>query len=90
MPEVPEGPLRVRHWGALNASARNHLLARQTGRIFDPELREGVLRIIEDVREHGDDAIVRALREFDGCEVASDALRVTLGRGRAGAHGDIR
>ena len=52
-------------------------LARQTGRIFDPELREGVLRIIEDVREHGDEAIVRALREFDGCEVAVDALRVT-------------
>ena len=74
---MPETPLRVRHWAALDANARNVLLARQTGRIFDPELREGVLRIIEDVREHGDEAIVRALREFDGCEVAVDALRVT-------------
>ena len=83
-------PLRVRHWAALDANARNVLLARQTGRIFDPELREGVLRIIEDVREHGDEAIVRALRDFDGCEVAVDALRVDAGRDRERARGDPR
>ena len=41
--EVPERPLRVRHWAALDANARNVLLARQTCRIFDAELRDGVL-----------------------------------------------
>ena len=39
-------------------------------------------------REHGDEAIVRALREFDGCEVAVDGAARHAGRDRARAGGD--
>ena len=74
---MPEGPLRELRWATLDAAARAALLARQTGRIFDPAVRADVQRIVEDVRAHGDDAIVRALRTFDGCEVDPGALRVT-------------
>jgi histidinol dehydrogenase len=74
---VPGAPLRELRWATLDAPSRAQLLARQTGRIFDPALREGVERIIEDVRLHGDEAIVRALREFDGCDVDAGSLRVS-------------
>lgn len=40
-----------------------------------PELRRGVADIIEDVREHGDDALKRYNQKFDGCGRAE--LRVT-------------
>jgi histidinol dehydrogenase len=75
---VPDGggPLRELRWATLDADARLRLLARQTGRIFDPALRDGVLEIIEDVRAHGDAAIVRAMARYDGCEVDAGALRV--------------
>jgi histidinol dehydrogenase len=74
---VPDAPLRELRWATLDPADRAALLARQTGRIFDPTLREGVERIIQDVRLHGDEAIVRALREFDGCDVDAGALRVS-------------
>ena len=35
-----------------------------------------MLEIIEDVRAHGDAAIVRAMARYDGCEVDAGALRV--------------
>ncbi|HEY1480858.1 MAG TPA: histidinol dehydrogenase, partial [Gaiellales bacterium] len=74
---MTDGPLRELRWATLDPAARAQLLERQTGRIFDPSLRQGVLKIVEDVRANGDEAIVRALREFDGCEVDPGALRVT-------------
>ena len=73
---MPEGPLRELRWATLDAPARATLLARQTGRIFDPAVREGVLEIIQDVRAHGDEAIVRAMARYDGCEVDAGTLRV--------------
>ncbi len=68
--------MRELRWATLDAAGRTRLLARQTGRIFDPAVREGVLEIIEDVRAHGDDAIVRAMARYDGCEVDPATLRV--------------
>ena len=73
---MPEGPLRELRWASMDAGERAQLLARQTGRIFDPAVREGVLEIIEDVRAHGDEAIVRAMARYDGCEVDAGTLRV--------------
>jgi histidinol dehydrogenase len=70
------GPLRELRWAELGEAARAELLARQGDRIFDGALRDGVRRIVDDVRAHGDDAIARALHEFDGCDVPADALRV--------------
>lgn len=45
--------------------------------IFDPTLRTSINRIIEDVRDHGDEAVCRALHDFDGINVAPSQLRVT-------------
>ncbi len=64
-------------WNQLDDDARERAIARGTDRIFDPALRESIAELIEDVRTNGDDALVRALRTFDGCVVPPDRLRVT-------------
>ncbi len=56
---------------------RARIMARATAAIFDPELNRGVAAIVEDVREHGDEAVCRALARFDGIACAPDQLRVT-------------
>lgn len=76
-PSTPETPLRTYHWDEISEKERTDLLARATARVFDPELRQSVLAVIEDVRANGDTAVVRALSEFDGCEITPDRLRVS-------------
>lgn len=60
----------------MDAPARQRLFERGVERIFDPALLADMQEIVEDVREHGDDALVRALARFDGCEVERDELLV--------------
>src|SRR5438067_4289273 len=69
--------MRVLRWSELDGDQRAQLLGRGVDKIFDPHLRESVARIVEDVRDHGDAAVVRALAQFDGCDVAPDRLRVS-------------
>lgn len=76
MPD-PETPLNVMVWAELDEDRRAHLLGRGVAQIFDPALRASVGEIVEDVREHGDEAVLRALARFDGCEVAPGGLAVT-------------
>jgi len=64
-------------WSDLDEAARADLTTRGLEKIFDPELRESVLSILEDVREHGDAALVRALAKFDKVEVEPAGLRVS-------------
>jgi len=45
--------------------------------IFDPELRESIGMLIEDVRKRGDAAVCDALSRFDGIAVDPDGLRVS-------------
>jgi histidinol dehydrogenase len=52
------------------------LLERATEAIFDDELVRRVSAIADDVRVHGDAALVRALRRFDGVDCPPDRLRV--------------
>jgi histidinol dehydrogenase len=61
----------------MSDGARAALVARGLDDIFDPALRESIGRLIEDVRERGDDAVCDALARFDGIEVAPSALRVS-------------
>jgi histidinol dehydrogenase len=70
-------PMRVLRWSGLSEEQRDQLLERGIRAIFDPHLREAVAEIVEDVREHGDAAVCRALEKFDGCEVAPGGLRVS-------------
>ncbi|PRY11531.1 histidinol dehydrogenase [Kineococcus rhizosphaerae] len=64
-------------WSTLTPEERADLLTRGTAAIFDPALRESVLEIVEDVRENGDAALLRALETFDGCTIEADGIRVT-------------
>jgi len=71
-------PIRIiGTWGDLDAEERRRATTRGFDKIFDPELRESIVELIEDVRLNGDDALVRALKTFDGCDVAASRLRVT-------------
>ncbi len=69
--------MRVLRWSGLSEEQRDQLLERGIRAIFDPHLREAVAEIVDDVREHGDAAVCRALEKFDGCEVAPGGLRVS-------------
>lgn len=70
------GPLAVMRWDESDEQARSRLLERGMDKIFDPALQESIHELVLDVRANGDAGVVRALREFDGCEVDADKLRV--------------
>ncbi len=69
--------LRVQVWEHMDDTARRQLMSRGTSAIFDPALRVSINKIIDDVRQHGDEAVCRALHDFDGVTVSPDNLRVT-------------
>jgi len=75
--ETQLGPLAVIRWGEADEQRRGALLHRGVDAIFDRALQEGIREIVQDVREHGDAAVSRALKRFDGCDVAADRLRVS-------------
>jgi len=56
---------------------RSALCDRGRDKIFDPALRESIVALIEDVRINGDDAVARALKNFDGCNVDPSGLVAT-------------
>ena len=61
----------------MDDAARQRLIARGLDDIFDPQLRDSIGALIEDVRRRGDDAVCDALAEFDGITLTPDQLRVT-------------
>ncbi len=83
-------PWRVYRWAEMADDDRRRVFRRSLERIFDPELTASVRAIVDDVREHGDAAVARALERFDGCRVAPEALRLgpdelARGAGQVGA-----
>jgi histidinol dehydrogenase len=60
-------------WNGLDASARDAALARPV-QARTADLREGVQRIIAEVRRQGDEALLRFTASYDGCEL--DRLEV--------------
>ncbi len=69
--------LRTMTWSAMDEAARQTLCARGLEAIFDPDLKAAIERIIDDVRTSGDEAVCRALREFDHVSIEPDQLRAT-------------
>jgi histidinol dehydrogenase len=69
--------LRTMTWSAMDEAARQALCARGLDAIFDPDLKAAIQRIIDDVRANGDEAVCRALREFDHVSIEPDQLRAT-------------
>ena len=75
MPETPV--MRVQTWRNMSADARAQLVDRGAGAIFDPALRSSIEAILLDVRDHGDEAVCRALHDHDGIDLRPDQLKVT-------------
>ena len=74
------GPVRlVGRWSNLSQSQRQAALTRGLDKIFDPQLRQEIAALLEDVRLNGDAAVARALKKFDGCDVDPARLRVSDG-----------
>ena len=69
--------MRVMVWKHMSDAERAQIMGRGIGEIFSPSLKADIGRIIDDVREHGDEAVCRALRVFDRITVAPDRLRVS-------------
>ena len=65
--------LRSMTWSTMDEQARRALCRRGLEAIFDDDLRAAIGRIIDDVRAHGDEAVCRALKDFD------DVLRDVFG-----------
>ncbi len=64
-------------WAEMTETDRAALCHRGIDEIFDPVLRTAIGRIIDDVRDHGDEAVCRALHDFDRIDLRPDQLRVT-------------
>ncbi len=64
-------------WAEMDEAGRTALCTRGLEAIFDGGLKTAIGRIIDDVREHGDEAVCRALRDFDKVMLAPEQLRAT-------------
>jgi histidinol dehydrogenase len=60
----------------MTADERAVLLRRSAAEVFDEGLLARVGEVIEDVRTHGDEALLRATARFDGIDLAIEGLRV--------------
>ena len=73
----PMAVMRRLVWSAMSETERDALCRRGLDEIFDPALREAIGRIIYDVQINGDEAVCRALRDFDNVHIEPDQLRVS-------------
>ena len=64
-------------WSTMDEEARQGLCARGLEAIFDEDLKAAIGRIIDDVRAHGDEAVCRALRDFDHVSLEPHQLRAS-------------
>ena len=71
------GVMRRMTWATMDQTARAALLHRGLDDIFDPGLRTAIGRIIDDVQANGDEAVCRALRDFDHITLEPHQLRVS-------------
>jgi len=73
----PKPVLRTMTWSAMGEAERTALCDRGLEAIFDADLKAAIGRIIDDVRANGDEAVCRALRDFDHVVVEPDRLRAS-------------
>ena len=69
--------MRRMTWSAMAEADRAALCSRGLEAIFDADLKASICRIIDDVREHGDEAVCRALRDFDRVSLEPHQLRAS-------------
>jgi histidinol dehydrogenase len=68
--------MRTLIWDSMNEADRARLCARGLDEIFDPALRESIQALIDDVRTNGDEAVCRALANFDGVTLTPEQLTI--------------
>jgi histidinol dehydrogenase len=69
--------MRVQRWSEMDGPARAQLFGRGTADIFNPELKEQIGDLIDDVAERGDIAVCEALARFDHVELEPHELRMS-------------
>lgn len=69
--------MRRMTWATMPEAERQALCDRGLSAIFDADLKASIGRIIDDVRAHGDDAVCRALHDFDRVSLEPHQLRAT-------------
>jgi len=70
--------LRRMTWATMTEAERQALCERGLTAIFDADLKAAIGRIIDDVRANGDEAVCRALRDFDKVALEPHQLRATV------------
>jgi histidinol dehydrogenase len=69
--------MRRLQWSELDEAGRRDLCDRGLEAIFDAGLKSSIGRIIDDVRANGDEAVCRALHDFDKVDLEPHQLRAT-------------
>jgi len=69
--------MRWMTWSAMDEAERVALCSRGLDAIFDEDLKASIGRIIDDVRAHGDEAVCRALRDWDKVSLEPHQLKAT-------------
>jgi histidinol dehydrogenase len=69
--------MRRMTWASMGEPERRALCDRGLTAIFDADLKAAIGRIIDDVRANGDEAVCRALRDFDKVELEPHQLKAT-------------
>ncbi|HEY0520230.1 MAG TPA: histidinol dehydrogenase [Ilumatobacteraceae bacterium] len=69
--------LRTMTWSKMDEDARRALCTRGLEAIFDTDLKRAIGLIIDDVRAHGDEAVCRALHDFDRVSLEPHQLRAS-------------
>ena len=69
--------MRRMTWAEMTESQRAALCHRGLEAIFDPALKASISRIIDDVRANGDEAVCRALLEWDKVRLEPHQLRAS-------------
>ena len=69
--------MRMMRWSEMTAAERSALCDRSLETGITSELRRSIGELIEDVRQHGDDAVCRATARFDGLRIDPGGLAVT-------------
>ena len=69
--------LRQMTWASMSAAERAALCHRGLDDIFQPQLRESIGVLIDDVRNRGDQAVCDALAKFDGITLQPHELKVS-------------
>lgn len=66
---------KIRRWSELTKDEKNYYLNRSETDIRS--VRDSVQKIIQDVKEQGDSALIRFTKEFDGVDLSNRPLKVT-------------